>query len=258
LTNRNKRLDLTQVFWVLFVAILTYMAFSFISGIWIGKTGIFICELSLVIPVLIFLKRNKKSFFQVIHWKPVPFRFYWFGIPVIAGLVILMDELNRLIHALIVMDEALQEGLRSLLIWNSRFEMAMLILGLVIFAPLFEEILFRGFLQSALEQSFSGKKAVIASALCFALFHFQPWCFLQFFLFGLIAGIVFWKTQSILPCIVMHAFHNILVLLISNISQLNFQWYEFYGHVSPLWIAVAILWIYYGMKKILMIKTIFQ
>ncbi|MBN2104698.1 CPBP family intramembrane metalloprotease [bacterium] len=253
--DKTKRLMPTQVFWILFMAILMYMAVSFITGIWMGKTGIFICEFSLIIPVSLFLKKKRLPFFQVIQFKRVPIQYYLIGGLVILGFVIMMDEINRLIHDLVTMDETLLEGLRSLMIWDSWVELAMLILSMVIFAAIFEEMLFRGFVLGVLKDSFGPTIAIFASALSFTFLHFQPWYIMQFFLFGVIMGIVFWKSTSILPCVFLHAFHNVLVLLLNNSDSVYLQWYEFHGHVFPVWIAVSVVLIYVGIKKIISMTT---
>ncbi len=83
---------------------------------------------------------------------------------------------------------------------------------LVIAAPVFEELLFRGFLLEGLRHSSVGTAgAVIVTAALWASIHLQYECFeiISIFLIGLILGYAKIKTRSIYTPIILHALMNL-------------------------------------------------
>ena len=77
-----------------------------------------------------------------------------------------------------------------------------------------EEILFRGILYQALHKQFSTVKAIILSAFIFMLYHvdhiltYNFPLLAQFFLFGIVASILFERTRSLNVCICFHFSYN--------------------------------------------------
>ncbi|QDP86521.1 CPBP family intramembrane metalloprotease [Chryseobacterium sp. SNU WT5] len=95
---------------------------------------------------------------------------------------------------------------------------ATLILLAVILAPIFEEIVFRGIIMKGLiNKGMKPKKAIIIAAVVFGLVHANPWQFVGAVLLGLVLGLVYYKTKSLLLPILLHAFNNLIsALLIFN------------------------------------------
>jgi membrane protease YdiL (CAAX protease family) len=87
----------------------------------------------------------------------------------------------------------------------------LLFLALVIAAPLFEEILFRGFLMSALEsRGVSAAVAAVVSSALWASIHVQYDLYIiaVIFLGGLLLAAARIRTGSLVPCVVMHGLLN--------------------------------------------------
>jgi uncharacterized protein len=84
----------------------------------------------------------------------------------------------------------------------------MSVLMMVVAAPVLEEILCRGIVLKGLLENYPPRKAIVISALFFALIHMNPWQAIPAFFFGLFVGWVFYKTQSIIPGMIMHATVN--------------------------------------------------
>ena len=80
-----------------------------------------------------------------------------------------------------------------------------------------EELLFRGWVQSALVGAWPSRgrlaAGVVMQAACFALFHLLPERMPQTFALGLVAGVLTVATRSLLPAIACHAAHNSMPLL---------------------------------------------
>jgi membrane protease YdiL (CAAX protease family) len=87
----------------------------------------------------------------------------------------------------------------------------LLFLALVLAAPLFEEIFFRGFLTSALEsRGVSALVAAVIAAALWAAIHVQYDLYIiaVIFLGGLLLAAARIKTGSLVPCVVMHGLLN--------------------------------------------------
>ncbi len=75
-------------------------------------------------------------------------------------------------------------------------------------APFCEEILFRGFIYQSIKQRSSVQVAVVASALLFALMHFDRGGILPLFTIGLVLALIFERTRSLVPSMVAHGLWN--------------------------------------------------
>ncbi len=82
-----------------------------------------------------------------------------------------------------------------------------------LFAPIFEEIFFRGFLLQGLRLVLSDFWAVIISAAVFAIVHLSPGSTILLFILGLILGYLRVTTRSLWPGIALHALNNALGLV---------------------------------------------
>ncbi len=86
-------------------------------------------------------------------------------------------------------------------------------INVAIFAPIVEELIFRGIILQGFKKNYSTTTAVVVSALLFALFHLNPWQFPATFTLGLLLGWLTIRTNSIVVAIIGHAINNTLVLL---------------------------------------------
>lgn len=80
-------------------------------------------------------------------------------------------------------------------------------------APLVEEMLFRGFLFGGLRQRVAPWAAAVLSALLFAALHLQPFAFPVLFLYGILLAMLYHRSNSLWPPILMHATINSLGVL---------------------------------------------
>lgn len=84
----------------------------------------------------------------------------------------------------------------------------------IVAAPLAEETFFRGFLFQGLTTRLRFQWAAIISAAIFAVMHLSPSGFVPIFILGLMLVWLFNKTQSIWPCIIVHAAYNSIAVII--------------------------------------------
>lgn len=92
------------------------------------------------------------------------------------------------------------------------------ILNACIFAPIGEEICFRGIILGGLLKTRCRTWiAILISALVFASFHGFGANFVTAMLFGILVGWLYWRTGSIIPGIIIHITNNSLTAIdISN------------------------------------------
>lgn len=83
---------------------------------------------------------------------------------------------------------------------------ALLIMNIA--APVFEEVLFRGFIQTELMRGFPSPAAIVISSLIFAVFHGNLFQSTFVFFVGLCLGFCFYKTGSLLTSIILHIIFN--------------------------------------------------
>lgn len=90
-----------------------------------------------------------------------------------------------------------------------------LALAFVVVAPLVEEALFRGVILPGLaeDQLANVPKAIVGSALLFAVMHVRADAVVYAFAAGLVLGAVRVWTGSLLPCVALHAANNAVPLL---------------------------------------------
>jgi membrane protease YdiL (CAAX protease family) len=89
------------------------------------------------------------------------------------------------------------------------------ILAIALIGPVFEEVMFRGAITTALLKKYSPVKAIVLSALVFGIFHINPPQIITATLIGLLLGWIYYKTASLIPCILIHVINNSLSVYLS-------------------------------------------
>jgi membrane protease YdiL (CAAX protease family) len=210
------------------------IAFPNYDSLTVAQIGLLIGELFLPIPIYIWARRintDLKSFFRL---NPVSLITILTSLPLALGVTILTDELDRIAQLVLHLPDQftkIQEVLtiRDLL-------SAIFIIGVVIIiAPFVEEIIFRGFFQRILEYRLKDvTRAVLYSALTFAIIHFNPWWAVQIYIIAVFMGYVAWRTNSIWIPFIIHAINNGTAVWFAHQSESGLQWYQWKGHVSPI------------------------
>lgn len=80
-------------------------------------------------------------------------------------------------------------------------------------APVWEEVVFRGFLLPSLTRYLPLWGSITASAAIFSLAHFSLQRLLPLFFLGIVLGVVFARSQNLLSSILLHSLWNCFVFL---------------------------------------------
>lgn len=131
----------------------------------------------------------------------------------ILPLIMLAGYFISLISSYYGITPDMQDVVRWVLEEKSLFVLVCLIFFGIIIAPIIEEILFRGFLQSALKNSIGGRYAVVVSAFLFAAIHMDVFAFLQIFILGILLGYLYERSQTLAASVIVHILHNSLTLV---------------------------------------------
>ena len=114
-----------------------------------------------------------------------------------------------------------------------------------LFAPLVEEIVFRGAVLRALLKSMPHPAlAVTVSAVFFAAVHFNPAQMPHAFLVGLLLGWMCWRTGSILPGVAFHWANNTIAFAVCRLM--------------PHWDDMTLLEIFRGSQRSLVMAIAFS
>ena len=122
-----------------------------------------------------------------------------------------------------------------------------------------EEIFFRGFLFAGLKRQLGGWGTIIATAIAFGLFHIilsggaAPERVVPSTVLGLILGWVAWKSNSVLPSMLMHVIHNSSLLTVAHSRDHLSQWQLGMAeqeHLPITWVIGSIVAIVVGLMLV--------
>ena len=78
----------------------------------------------------------------------------------------------------------------------------------------------------------------------------NPFWFAQIYILGILLGFLAWKTNSIIPPLILHCLNNLIALVLSFTANNETSFYLYKGHVSPWILLLAIIIVYTGFKEI--------
>lgn len=85
-----------------------------------------------------------------------------------------------------------------------------------ILAPILEELIFRGLiLRGLLNKGNNPWFSIILTAFLFGAAHMNPWQFMGAGFLGVIFGYIYWRTQSLILCILLHFLNNLIAFTVS-------------------------------------------
>ena len=205
----------------------------------------------LALPVF-YLLRRKLSLPLNLRLNPVPGNIVWLSVPVSLCMIVLIDEVGRLVRLVLPLPEEIASEIGKTMLIDNGLDFILVTFSAVILAAVAEEAIFRGMLQQSVEKHVDVTKGVIYSSIAWALVHGNHYMMLQIFLFGFFLGWLAWRTNSIIPTLIAHGLNNAIAILYINFSRDNepFPIYEWNGHVSPFWLILAIGGLYYGITSI--------
>ena len=195
----------------------------------------------MLVPLLWFLKSKKEPIFERLRLKPIKINLVTATVCLSMGIIIISDELDRIIQAFLPAPDYILD-LNGLLRPDTFIGFILLFIAVSIIAPLGEELIFRGFFQQVLEKHWKDvTRAILVTALFFAMIHMNPYWFFQIYILGVILGFLAWKTKSVIPSLILHSMNNTMAMFFSFVDIEKNGFYIFHGHVAP-WIILLALY----------------
>jgi len=112
------------------------------------------------------------------------------------------------------MDTSWVNSVHEPLLFGDNWDFASSGVDIVAWAPVFEELAYRGLVYVSLRSVFKASPAIIISALLFSFLHFYSLVgFLTVFWSGMVLAYSFERFRSLLPGMAVHALGNILFLM---------------------------------------------
>ena len=174
----------------------------------IQSAAVLLLELSYMLPViLIFAWRG-------IHWKHLRFEsFKWDTLGIGCGLLIGSYILIILHNALLTLLGVETQGENIVELFARLDSPVWFFIVGAIFAPLVEEIFFRGFLFQGFRVRYGWKPAILLSSAVFAVAHLDPVVLIPTFILGCLLAYMYHRSNSIWPGIILHFLVNSSSLL---------------------------------------------
>ena len=167
------------------------------------SASIILVELAYLLPVvLIFAWRR-------INWKHLGFgKFSWNTMGLGCGLLIAGYVIILLHNALLLALGVDTQGDEILEIFNKLESPVWFFLVGAVFAPIVEEIFFRGFLFQGFRQKYGWVSAALLSSAVFAVAHLDPVALIPTFILGTVLAYVYHRSNSVWPGIILHFLVN--------------------------------------------------
>jgi membrane protease YdiL (CAAX protease family) len=199
-----------SIFLIVLLAVLPY-GVTILEGY-----GSFLLSLPTVLLASVWLCRSKNpSFLEVLGCKNL-FQRFRSSLPILMSVIalgLIGDWLIILGGAAFEISVHWTEWFVPQLVWGSQAESLKIAIEVVVLAPIFEELIFRGIVFSTLRTKFGFTASMIGSATVFALAHgYGPIAFLAVFWSGLLWAWLYERTGSVIPGMCAHAVNNGLVV----------------------------------------------
>ncbi|MDR1876873.1 MAG: CPBP family intramembrane metalloprotease, partial [Flavobacteriaceae bacterium] len=218
------KLGWIDVIWAVFIffsgAVLTGYAYRFLAGILNSEPYILSPVSTLTTYLLIYLV----YYLVLLYPRQEKFRISYslkgFGLfPIVLLLFIGQYFISEYVTGLIPTEGeffgTLYQSMTNALLGGMNKYPEVTFISVCVTAPVLEEIFFRGFLlKGMLNNKVRPAKAIVISALIFGGIHFYPWQVVGGVLSGLVLGLVFYKTGSLLSCTLLHFLNNFAAFLL--------------------------------------------
>lgn len=180
------------------------------SELWRDIIGVLI-EVLLIFTLLFLLSLTGASIKETLQFRGLRAKSFLALSFITMGIVFFEEGAGPLLYKVLPFSSLVEDYAMA---WpRDSWRLIVLGLGAMISAPVLEEFIFRGIMQSSLLARYSVKTAIIISSILFGLIHVIPPEVIKMVLHSMIWGYIVYKTGSILASIVMHSLLNSYFLL---------------------------------------------
>ena len=125
------------------------------------------------------------------------------------------------------------------------------ILCISVLGPILEELLFRGAITKELLRRYSPAKAILFSGLIFGIFHLNPAQIISACLIGFLLAWLYYKTRSLMACILIHIMNNGLSVYLSlKHPEIEDMTHLLRNPYAVVWVVVFMVLLLLSLKKL--------
>lgn len=114
-----------------------------------------------------------------------------------------------------------------------------LLVSAVVLAPVFEEVLFRGYIAGTLRYAYGAVAAWVISALLFAVVHAIPSVMVAALFSGLVLSFYYLRYRSLVMVILLHAMNNATACFLQTIDMSDVTLHQLLGGGKLYWSIYA-------------------
>jgi membrane protease YdiL (CAAX protease family) len=156
-------------------------------------------------------------------------------VPTILGTCIISSEIDNMHRIWLSIPDTLTDLLLSMMRLGP-----LSILVVIIIGPVAEELVFRGIVLGFFLKKYSSKRAIVLSALIFAMIHMNPYQFLPAFGLGILLGWIYYMSKNIWLCMGVHLLCNAMsYATANNLLPFNIAGFSSPAQFQPLWFDMA-------------------
>jgi membrane protease YdiL (CAAX protease family) len=195
---------------------------AMVAVLWLGSTVVRVLAVPLTyLPLLALARRHLLEpaglgLQEGLGFVPVPSGWgrCWRLVVIAAGAGLLGEWLLTLVAEPLGLSSHWTEGFDDTMIWGDLPDLAASLVETIVFAPLFEEVVFRGLFFATLRRRFGFFASALISASVFAIAHgYGVLGFASVLWSGVIWAWVYERSGSVLPGILAHMVNNAVVCL---------------------------------------------
>ncbi len=198
------------------------------------------------LPMLLYVKRRGKKGKEMMRLRGLPVKYIPFTIGISVAICMICGILNVLGY--LAFSSWSTAGQNTALFDFTTQNPLVLFLTMVLLPAVTEELLLRGIALSEYEQ-YGTARAVVLTALIFALFHANPVQMLSLFVAGICYALLTLLFDSIWPALMAHMLNNGAALLLSYYN--NYLTYILEDPLFLIFAVIAIFLILIGVLKML-------
>jgi membrane protease YdiL (CAAX protease family) len=172
------------------------------------SAGLILIQLAYLIPLLVVFAYRR------VHPGALGFgRFEWSTLGIGCGLLVASYVIILAHNAVLMLLGVDTQGDQILELFAALDSPVWFILVGVVFAPLVEELFFRGFLFQGFRQKYGWVKGALLSSVIFGVAHLDPVAFIPTSILGFLLAYMYHRSNSVWPPIILHVLVNALGLL---------------------------------------------
>lgn len=189
----------------------------------LGDVGMLMSELVILLPAFLIISKNRFNLSRAFRIYPISV--YMWPLTGVLGLAltIVSNVIHIVFNNMYPMPREIDTILENMLLLNSFGDLILIILTYIVAAAICEELFFRGFIQSSLEQSWHPLKAIALTSILFCLLH-PIWWMPSTLFKGFVLGLLAYLTKSVYPGIIIHLIHNGFAILLSQMDMARSIW----------------------------------